>query len=324
LDAINSDEHLKGYKDESLSFLRAKVYTYDSKVLALSKEKAQTDANTQSEAYEKELNEAINKYYDKDYFETQRKGLASPCANIYVKMSDLNSKYSIDPIDYHEFKDILLPQAKEKILNSASVSQKPQLTRKFNFLESQMEDKILHKHTNSFYFNEFLASVLNDQGLSEKQKLENAGSYAAKMICEKLLILNKNPEVDFVSLLASYSADGKTGYEEKNILDSKIVNKLFLVKRDFLGNVDLENPNWGDNPENPGEIGDIVNQDYLPLDKYIPIMEELPSFEENEIIPGYTLHAKIVNIDGDTNSDVANVKFEIGISITEDLNSDIY
>jgi hypothetical protein len=314
------------FKQQSLDFLRAKVYTYDVKVLGMSNEKAVADANARCAEYEAEFAKVIDKYFEEQYFEIQKSSLTSPFTNVYSKLLDLNNRYNIDPIDFHQFEDVLLPQVKERFLKNASVGEKAELTRKFNFLESQAKSKILGKHLDSFKLNRFLADALNEDEISNDKDLELVSIQVAKMVTNKTLIVNEVPEIDFPGLLAPYSADGKTGYESKegkNVLSPDDLNKLFLAKRDLLGDSTLLTPDDTSVDEANDNIGGDVRQDYAPLNTYTPTAEGMPKFAKNEIIPGYTLHAKITNLDYESDSNLAKVGFQIGVSKTDDVNQDI-
>jgi hypothetical protein len=326
--AIIDNESINTFKNESISFLKSKIYTYDLKVLGLSNEKASANAYAQANNYEKEFNEIVNKYYDDEYFEIQKDSLSSPFVVVYTKLLDLNKKYDIDPIDYNQFQNTLLPQVKEKILNNVAISQKPQISQKFTFLEKQAKDKILKEHLNSFHLNKFLASTLNEEGLSEDKELELVGIEVAKMISNKTLVLNEEPTTDFASLLSPYSDNGQVGHNEKegkNILQPDEINKIFFAKRDYLGDAIMlqpdENRNLSDDFYNIEEKND---QNYLPLDKYIPTVEGMPGFEKNEIIPGYTIHAKIASIDYGSDSNLVKVGIQVGVSKTADVNQNIF
>jgi hypothetical protein len=287
-------------------------------------EAATKNANAIAQKYEAEFIEIINKYFNEDYFETQKNSLTSPFTNVYSKLMELNKKYNIDPIDYHQFKDILLPQVKERILKSVSVVERSVLERKFNFLENNAKDKILNSHLDSFELNKFLAANLNEEGLSEDKEMELVSIQVTKMLNEKSLIVNENPDFDFISSLSPYSLDGKTGYSEKdskNILSQGDLNKLFLAKRDYLNNSDLLSPD----DQITFDDGDKIENetDYAPLDAYVPDVEGMPEFGKNEIIPGYTLHAKITDIDYATNSKETKVSFQLGVSKTDDVNKKV-
>jgi hypothetical protein len=64
IDAINNNKKLISYKNESIEFLKSKIYTYDLYVLCMSNEEASSDAYAQAQAYEKEFYEIVSKYYD--------------------------------------------------------------------------------------------------------------------------------------------------------------------------------------------------------------------------------------------------------------------
>jgi hypothetical protein len=318
---------LQSYKNESIEFLKSKIYTHDLRILCLSNEESINDAYTQAQAYGKEFYRILGKYYDEQYFNMQKNSLTSPFVNVYSELMQLNVEYGIDPIDYYQLQNILLPQMEENILHNASPDSKQKFSRKINLLEKQLEEQKMQKHLDSFRLNRMLAATLNDEGLTDEKDMELVVSQVAKMLANRTLILNENPDIDFVGLLAPYSPDGKTGYSDKdkqNILSQDDLNKLFLAKRDYLGNSDLLSPDDLSQGEEKN-IGDVepTKQEYLPLDVYVPKNECLPSFAKNEIVPGYTLQAKIISIDYTSDSNVANVNFQIGISKTGDLNSDV-
>jgi hypothetical protein len=321
IEAINDNEKITSFKNESLEYLESKTYTYDLNVLGLTKEEASNDAYIQAEKYSKEFSEYVNKYLDEEYFTTQKTSLSSPFVNIYSKLVNLNSLHNIEPIDYYQFETVLLPQVKENFLHSVSREELPNINQKFNILKKQAKTEILNKHLNSFELNKFLASSLNNEGLTKEKEMEFVTIEVMKMITNKFLVLNENPEIDFTSLLAPYSETGAEGYSNKNnknILEQKVLNKLFLAKRDFLGNTEMLKPDDRAQANEEITIDKIKEQELLPLDKYIPATEGMPTFEENEIIPGYTLHARIISIDYATNSEVANVGFQLGVSRTFD------
>jgi hypothetical protein len=289
----------------------------------MSIEAATNEANATAQKYEEEFNDIVSKYFNEDYFAMQKNSLTSPFTDVYSKLMELNKKFNIDPIDYHQFKDVLLPQVEERILNNVSVKERTEYARKFNFLENNARDKILNSHLNSFQLNNFLAANLNEEGLSEDKEIELVSIEVTKMIVNKTLIINENPDFDFIGSLAPYSVDGKTGYKNTDILEPNDLNKLFLAKRDYLGNSPLLSPDKQTSQDIDASTIHESKQEYLPLDTYIPSTEGLSRFEQNEIIPGYTLHAKIINIDYATNSEKAKVSFQLGISKTDDVNKKI-
>jgi hypothetical protein len=317
---------LQSYKNESIEFLKSKIYTHDLRILCLSNEEATNNAYAQAQAYEKEFYQILEKYYDEQYFNTQKNSLTSPFVNVYSELMQLNTEYGIDPIDYYQLQNILLPQMEENILYNASPDSKQKFSRKINLLENQLEEQKIQKHLDSFHLNRMLAAALNDEGLTDEKDMELVASQVAKMLANRTLILNENPDIDFVSLLAPYSLDGKNGYSDKdkqNILSQDDLNKLFLAKRDYLGNSELLSPNESSQSEISNDDTKPVKEEYLPLDAYVPKTEGLSSFAKNEIIPGYTLQAKIISIDYASDSNAAKVDFQIGISKTSDLKSDV-
>jgi hypothetical protein len=250
------------------------------------------------------------------------KSLSSPLNNVYFELLELNKKNNIEVIDYNQFENVLLPQIKDRVLNNVSVKEQPELNQKFKVLESQAKSKILGKHLNSYKLNKFLASSFSEQENSADKDLELAAIQTVKMISNKSLIVDENPGIDFVGLLAPYSKNGKTGYSENSVLSPDDLNKLFLAKRDYLVGSDFLAPDEQMVPET--EESDIPSQGYARLDEYIPRNDGVAKFTKNEIIPGYTLHAKISNLDYTSNSDVVKVGFQIGISKTESLDNDIF
>jgi hypothetical protein len=291
----------------------------------MTNEKANNEAALRCNAYEKEFNNFVDKYHDEQYFERQKASLISPLNNVYSELLELNKKNNIEVIDYNQFENVLLPQIKERVLNNASVKEQPELNQKFNTLETQAKSKILGKHLNSYKLNKFLAASFNDQENSIDKDLELAAIQTIKMISNKSLIVDENPIIDVPGLLAPYSADGKTGYSENSVLSPEDLNKLFLAKRDYLGDTIMLQPDENSNlSDDFYYIEEKNDQNYLPLDKYIPIVEGMPEFAKNEIIPGYTLHAKISKLDYTSDSDVVKVCFQIGISKTNSLDENIF
>jgi hypothetical protein len=175
---------------------------------------------------------------------------------------------------------------------------------------------------NNFNFNNYLFSAFNTFEKESKEYVENEQSIIAneivKMVNNKSIILNKDSS--FTKELAAYSASGKDGLDaaDNSILSQEQVYKLILAKRDLLGNVNLEKPS--DEEKLNGEsTGLNFSQNYKPLDAYVSDVEGCPSFLENEIIPGYTLHAKITNLDFTSDSNFASVDFQLGFSSTGGL-----
>jgi hypothetical protein len=288
----------------------------------MSNEESNNEAALRCNAYEKEFNNFVDKYNDKQYFERQKSSLTSPLNNVYSELLELNKKNNIEVIDYNQFEKVLLPQMKERVLNGASVKEQAELNQKFNTLETQAKSKILGKHLNAYKLNKFLVSSFNTQENSADKDLELAAIQTVKMITNKSLIVDENPSIDVASLLAPYSKNGKTGYTEKSILSQDDLNKLFLAKRDYLVESDFLKPNEQTTTEN--KENDVPPQEYLHLDEYIPHTDGLASFAKNEIIPGYTLHAKISNLDYASNSDTVKLGFQIGISKTGSLDGNIF
>jgi hypothetical protein len=288
----------------------------------MTSEKANNEAAMRCDAYEKEFESFVSKYYDEQYFERQKNSLTSPLNNVYSELLELNKKNNIEVIDYNQFENVLLPQIKERVLNNASIKEQPELNQKFNVLEFQAKSKILGKHLNSYKLNKFLVSSFNNQESSVDKELELAAIQVVKMIGNKSLIVDKNPGIDFVSLLAPYSKNGKSGYSENSVLDQEHLNKLFLAKRDYLVGSDFLRPDEQMVPET--EESNIPPQEYARLDEYIPRNDGIASFAKNEIIPGYTLHAKITNLDYASNSDAVKLGFQIGISKTASLDGNIF
>jgi hypothetical protein len=267
---------------------------------------------------------SASKYYDEQYFDIQKNSLTSPFTNVYSKLVQLNNKYNIDPVDLYQLQSVLLPQIEENVLCNASINTKQKISKKFSLLENQLEEKISKKHLNSFHLNRMLAATLNEEGLTEEKDMELVASQVANMLANKALILNENSDIDFVSLLSPYSDDGKTGYKENSVLSPEDLNKMFLAKREYLGDSALLNPSEPRMDEfSNGSDTKPKEQEYLPLDVYTPKTEGLPAFAKNEIISGYTLHAKIISVDYASDSNLAKVGFQIGISKTDNLDSEI-
>jgi hypothetical protein len=324
-DAIYKNEALNSFKNQSLDFLKSQTYTYGLKINKLDKQKAASLAYGVCDKYERELNSFIENYSNPEFLEEQRKSLSSPLAKMYSEIVRLNKENNIEVIDYYQFKNTLLPEFESEIINnSENNTQKIEYLRKFGLLEKQAEDKILKKHLHGYYFNRFLNDSVEkeDEKTMKEKEYDFVGAEILKMIGNKALVVNQ--DFDFASLLAPYSEDGKNGYvvkEKENILSQEDVYQTFLAKRDFLGNTDLLEPEEDANANE--ETSDENEQPLLPLDKYVPDNEYLPSFEKNEIIPGYTLQAKIVEMDYETNSDTVKVGFQLGTSKTNDINNEI-
>jgi hypothetical protein len=69
VNAVSENEGINFFKKESLDYLRASTYTYGVKVLGMTSEKANNEAALRCNAYEKEFNSFVDKYYDDEYFE---------------------------------------------------------------------------------------------------------------------------------------------------------------------------------------------------------------------------------------------------------------
>jgi hypothetical protein len=210
----------------------------------MDKENATSYAYQEKIQYENEFNEQENKYLDEEYLAGVKKSRVSPFVSIYSELNKLNKKYDIDPIDYYQFKYKVLPQMKKDI-SKATKTRSQQISRKIRFLESHLDDKILTKNYDTFRFSKFLYdnSITDDvpedeenEKDREEEKLKLVGNKVLKMVEEKEIILQDNP--DFVEMLAPYTLTGNIGYSTKgySVLLQEDMFKIILAKRDMLAN----------------------------------------------------------------------------------------
>jgi hypothetical protein len=245
----------------------------------------------------------------------------------------LNNKYSIDPIDYYQFKNKIFPKLKTQLLQNTKIYQKQNDEARINRISDLLYTHAVNNNLTAFQFNSFLSNELvklsaeegTEPAEEEKQKSNSANflKEVVKMLENKKITINENPEINFPGLLAAYSADGKTGYSlENNVLSQEDVYKIVLAQRDplfgirltsFFGNVDYSSTTL------PSSLKDNLSQGVTPsapLDELNQGNSELANYKKGEILPGVVLHLKISSIDYSSDSKYAKVRFQVGISQT--------
>ncbi|MDR2567989.1 MAG: hypothetical protein LBC44_01615 [Mycoplasmataceae bacterium] len=63
---------LQSYKNESIEFIKSKVYTYDLRILCLNNEEATNDAYAQAQVYEKSFTKFLKNIMTNNILENKR------------------------------------------------------------------------------------------------------------------------------------------------------------------------------------------------------------------------------------------------------------
>jgi hypothetical protein len=141
------------------------------------------------------------------------------------------------------------------------------------------------------------------------------------MISNRRITLDTTAEKNFPDLLAAYSSDGLTGYSLKNnVLSQEDVYNFVLAKRDTMFNTDfLEVPaNVDDELVSTEELTPGFSTVYGQLDEISAKDENMSSYKKGEILPGYTLKLRLVDLDYTSDSKYAKVSLQAGIIETKD------
>jgi hypothetical protein len=152
-------------------------------------------------------------------------------------------------------------------------------------------------------------------------KKQIAIQYLSQQMTLDNLMVNDDPTVDVPGKLKDYSATGK--YDVGSELSSDDAAKMFLYNYDKTFGVDLSDYGINTNDIKPTigdyDINDIGLNDKQSFDTYNVAGDTANGvFKQNDILPGFKAHFKIIDKDVDSDAQKCTLKFLVGISYDND------
>jgi hypothetical protein len=125
-----------------------------------------------------------------------------------------------------------------------------------------------------------------------------------------------NDEFDISNLLAIYSKDGNVGYNLNDEINLGDLQNFFKYSYDPIYGSILTKPQV--------DYTSVSGADEEDYDFSLRVTESLKahtfnngaSYYDGEFLPGYTLHARIVSLDADTDSHKCTIRFQFGVQST--------
>jgi hypothetical protein len=309
-------EQIDEFKKQSIEKLAAEIESVGSSFL----DKSSTEVNS---IIEKQLS-IYNKNTNLSNF---IKDLTAPTqdelSNAYNAIAKENQKLQLDVTDWYDFNHNTISRL-SKQLNQDLANQSYSKT-KAEHISDEMQNFLkgsISSFGEKYYYSPFDAAsdiVLNftsnyvTNNVSKTDKLLAIANDYLKTHQESLFFANDG--FDISNLLAVYSGNGELGYNLKDEIKLSDLSSFFKYSYD---------PTYGSiltKPEiNYDSISD-TNDDY---NFSLRITEPLKAhtfhngstYYDGEFLPGYTLHARIVSLDADTDSHKCTIKFQFGVQST--------
>jgi hypothetical protein len=179
----------------------------------------------------------------------------------------------------------------------------------------QLINNLNDSHNNKFFY-ETISKKHNLTSVQEQDRIETARLNVALSYIENAmntrLSLSSNCATA-INLIKEYSSTGK--YTQGSEIDKNDLQYFFNYQYDPSYGALLTTPKFDYSSPVSGDY-DYQHLNFQTQNLSTYSINNGPSYQLGEILPGYTLHAKILNEDVDTEANFCNLTFQFGVSET--------